>query len=55
MRTGLYSHISSIYPTNFILITPNEQLKVLLSEELIYLTIDFVDQAWSKHQSVMFN
>ena len=32
MRTELYLHISSIYPTNFILLTPNEQLKVLMSE-----------------------
>ena len=55
MKTELYLHISSIYPTNFILLTPNEQLKVLMSEEFIYLTIDFVEQAWRKRQSVMFN
>ena len=55
MRTELYLHISSIYPTNFILLTPNEQPKVLMSEEFIYLTIDFVEQAWRKRQSVMFN
>ena len=45
MRTKLYLHISSIYPTNFTLLTPNEQLKVLMSEEFIYLTIDFVQLA----------
>ena len=55
MRTELYLHISSIYPTNFILLTPNEQLKVLKSEEFIHLTMDFVEQAWRKRQSVMFN
>ena len=33
----------------------NEQLKVLMSEEFIYLTIDFVEQAWRKRQSIMFN
>ena len=51
MRTELYLHISSVHPTNFILLTPNEQLEVLMSEEFIYLTIDFVEQAWRKRQS----
>ena len=54
MRTKLYLHISSIYPTKFILLTPNEQLNVLMSEEFIYLTTDFVEQALRKRQSVMF-
>ena len=55
MRTELYSHISSIYANNFTLLTPNEQLKVLMSEQFIHLPIDFVEQAWRKRQSVMFN
>ena len=55
MRTELYLHVSSIYPTNFIILTPNEQLKVHMSEQFIYLTIYFVEQAWRKRQSVMFN
>ena len=55
MRTELYLHISSIYTTNFTLLTPNEQLKVLMSEQFIHLTIDFAEQAWRKRQCVMFN
>ena len=55
IRTELYLHISSIYPTNFILLTPNERRKVLMSAEFIYLTIDFVEQALRKRQSVIFN
>ena len=39
MRTTLYLHISSIYLTNFTLLTPNEQLKVFMAEQCFYLTI----------------
>ena len=55
MRTELYKHVSSIYPTNFSSSTPHEQLKVLMSEQFIYLPIDFVEQAWGKCQRVMFD